>query len=123
MGDLRRRRHCGRRSFRVEILVNHPYRIIVTHGGARSAVITLARVAAGSMPTRARSPLVEKIILQSKCQLPTGQRTGVCMPTRPSGEPLNKFSRELGRMYEVYDRLVAAPQEHISGERAFPVSA
>lgn len=91
--------------------MNHPYRIIVTNGGARSAVLSLCRVMRGTMPARVRSPLVDAVVLQTRCQLPPGQPTGLCMPPRPAGEPRNTFERELGRMYLVYDRLVAAPSE------------
>ena len=47
--------------------MNHPYRIIVTNGGARSAVISLCRVVPGSMPDRVRNALVERVVMQSRC--------------------------------------------------------
>ncbi len=92
--------------------MNHPYRIIVTNGGARSAVISLCRVVPGSMPDRVRNALVERVVMQSRCQLPQGVRTGVCMPERPRGLPGNAYERELARMYQRYDALVAAPNEN-----------
>ena len=88
--------------------LNHPYRIIVTNGGARRVVITLARVMPNTSPARVKSPAVEKVLGQWVVHLPKNTPTGVCMPPRPPETPETLYDRELGKAYALYDQLVQA---------------
>ncbi len=90
---------------------DHPYRIVVTNGGARRAVVSLVKVLPGTMPTRRRSGQVTELLAQSRPFLPPGVRTGVCMPPRPSADACTSaYARMLFEMYLLYDRLVGAPE-------------
>ncbi len=94
------------------IVPDHPYRIVVTNGGARRAVISLVKVVPGAMPTRQRSGQVVELLAQSRPFLPPGVRTGVCMPARPREDALTSaYARMLYEMYQLYDQLVGAPEE------------
>ena len=91
--------------------MDHPYRIIVTNGGARYAVISLCRVTEACEPTHIRDPRIEKVIISIRAPLPRLGETGVCMPARPEGPPTCMYDHELRRVYEAFDQLVAAPAE------------
>ena len=89
--------------------MDHPYRIIVTNGGARYAVISLCRVLEDCEPVRVLDPRIEKVIISIRAPLPRNVATGVCMPPRPEGAPTCIYDHELRKVYEAFDQLVAAP--------------
>jgi len=95
--------------------MNHPYRILVTNGGARYCAISLLRVTEDCQPVRANDPRVEKVIMSVRCPLPRGVTTGVSMPERPNGPPSCIYDHELRKVYEAFDQLVAAPMENYHG--------
>ena len=91
--------------------MDHPYRILVTNGGARYANLALVRVTEACEPMRMRDPRIEKVIIRVRCPLPRGVVTGVCMPNRPEGPPTCIYDHELRKVYEAFDQLVAAPAD------------
>ena len=90
-----------------------PYRIVVTSAGARYAIISLVKVwPINAMPTRVRHPTVVEVLWQKRIVAPrTNFATGVCNPPRPGAIPNTVYERELGRAYDLLDKLAAAPVE------------
>ena len=98
--------------------MTHPYRLIVTSGGARTVVISLVKVyPLEAMPTRVRHPTVVEVLYSRRISAPRNVPTGVCNPPRPGPIPNTVYERELSRAYDLLDKLAQAPTE-VSHEQA-----
>lgn len=88
--------------------LEHPYRILVTHAGARYANISLARVREGN-PIWLRDARIQKILFSVRAPIPRHASVPACMPPRPEGEPTCIYDQELARVYDALDQLAEAP--------------
>lgn len=85
----------------------HPYRIVVTSAGSGRLRLSLVSVYKDAMPTRVRSPHVEKVLLDIRVPRPRNGRVAICNPPEPKGEPATVYERELQKLYKSYHQLAA----------------
>ena len=90
--------------------MTHPYRIIVTSAGARYVKLALVKVwPLAAMPTRVKHASVVDVLYTTRLVAPRNLATGVCNPPRPGPIPETVYERELAKVYDLLDKLAAAP--------------